>query len=178
MDRRKDKWMITKIFGMILVIFSCGGVGFKIAADHRREESFLRQFIDILNYMEWELKFRMTPLPDLCRKIATEYNNAIGNVFYDLAFEMDKQQNSDLSSCLTNVLNSKNIIPSISRTEFDRLGKYMGKFDLDGQLKGLDAVREDCKRNMDNLLANRENRLRSYQTLALCAGAALAILFI
>ena len=102
--------MITKIFGMILVIFSCGGVGFKIAADHRREERFLRQFIDVLNYMEWELKFRMTPLPDLCRKIATEYNNAIGNVFYDLAFEMDKQQNSDLSSCLTNVLNSKNIM--------------------------------------------------------------------
>ena len=31
---------------------------------------------------------------------------------------------------------------------------------------------------LSRLETNRENRLRSYQTLGLCAGAALAILFL
>ena len=58
------------------------------------------------------------------------------------------------------------------------LGRWLGRFDLDGQLKGLDAVRQECRRHLEELNNNREVRLRSYQTLGLCAGAAIAILFI
>ena len=58
------------------------------------------------------------------------------------------------------------------------LGKSIGRFDMDGQIKGLEAVRQDCRRRLDELSKDRDTRLRSYQTLGLCAGAALAILFI
>ena len=170
--------MIAKVFGVILVTVSCGSMGFKIAANHRHEENALRQFIDILDYMECELKYRLTPLPDLCRKVATEFNNMTGSVFSDLALEMDRQASPDLFSCLINVLNNRQSVPSITRKEFEILGRNIGKFDLEGQLKGLENVRQDCKRNLNILSDNRENRLRSYQTLGLCAGAALAILFV
>ena len=58
------------------------------------------------------------------------------------------------------------------------LGRTLGRFDLDGQLIGLENARRDCRRAVDALSENRDNRLRCYQTLGLCAGAALAILFI
>jgi hypothetical protein len=54
----------------------------------------------------------------------------------------------------------------------------MGKFDIDGQINGLEAVRSLCRRMLDELTSGREVRLRNYQTLGLCAGAALVILFI
>ena len=54
----------------------------------------------------------------------------------------------------------------------------MGQFDLSGQLKGFEAVNKDCLRELTDLENNRTQRTRSYQTLGLCAGAALAILFL
>jgi len=49
---------------------------------------------------------------------------------------------------------------------------------MEGQLKGLESVRQECRRQVETLSYNRDARLRSYQTLGLCAGAALAILFV
>lgn len=170
--------MTVKMIGVILVIISCGYVGFKIAANHRQEENALRQLMNILDFMENELKYRLTPLPELCRQVAKEFNDMPGCVFCCLAPEMDKQISPDISHCMDSVLRKTKGVPSITYKELELLGKNMGRFDLEGQLKGLEAVREDCRRNLELLSENRENRLRSYQTLGLCAGAALAILFV
>ena len=58
------------------------------------------------------------------------------------------------------------------------LGQTLGRFDLPGQLKGIKAVQESCRRELARLERNRDARLRSYQTLGLCAGAALVILLV
>ena len=58
------------------------------------------------------------------------------------------------------------------------MGSSLGRFDLDGQLLGLEAVRVYCQEQLSEMSKDRDVRLRSYQTLGLCAGAALAILFV
>jgi stage III sporulation protein AB len=58
------------------------------------------------------------------------------------------------------------------------LGRELGRFDIDGQIRGLDAVRLQCKDRLNALTQNKETRIRSYKTLGLCAGAAMVILFI
>ena len=58
------------------------------------------------------------------------------------------------------------------------LGKNLGNFDMAGQLQGLEYARTLCRENLEKLMHNKESRLRSYQTLGLCAGAAIAILFV
>lgn len=170
--------MITKIIGVILIIISCGGVGFQIAANYCREENALRQLIRILDFMECELQYRLTPLPALCRQACAAFPEMPGRVFMALSSEIDAQNAPDLAQSMDIALKNIKSIPTITRKELELLGKSIGRFDLDGQLKGLEAVREDCKRNLKILTDNRENRLRSYQTLGLCAGAALAILFV
>lgn len=170
--------MILKWIGVVLVVAGCGSVGFKISANHRKEEKALRQLIGILDFMECELQYRLTPLPDLCRQAAKEFCEIPGAVFSALALEMQSQVSPNMACCMSAALHNVSSIPPITQKELDLLGKSIGRFDLEGQLKGLDAVRQDCRRNLDLLGNNRENRLRSYQTLGLCAGAALAILFV
>ena len=58
------------------------------------------------------------------------------------------------------------------------LGASLGRFDLQGQLQGIESVRAQCRKDLAELEDNRDQRLRSYQTLGLCAGCALAILFL
>lgn len=170
--------MPVKLLGVLLVVASCGGVGFQIAANHRREESALRQLVGILDYMECELQYHLTALPQLCRQVAKEFTGVPAMVFLDLALEMESQVSPDIGCCMAVSLEKFKKIPVLTRNALEALGKSIGRFDLEGQLKGLDAVRQDCRRHLRELGDNRENRLRSYQTLGLCAGAALAILFV
>lgn len=170
--------MILKLMGTVLVITSCGGIGFRIAANHRREEINLRQLIGILDYMQCELQYRLTPLPELCRQVANNFTGLLGNVFSALCEEIESQILPDLSACLSAVVAKSPKLTPLTQEELILLGKSIGRFDMDGQLKGIEAVRQDCRRQLVSLSYNRESRLRSYQTLGLCAGAALAILFV
>jgi len=170
--------MIMKLIGVILVIAACGSVGFKIAANYRQEERSLRQLISILDYMEWELHYRLTALPELCRQASRVFDGLPAVAFLKLAQEMESQIAPNMECCMSAVLEKLSNIPPITKNKMELLGKSIGRFDLEGQLKGLKAVRQDCRRELDALSTNRESRLRSYQTLGLCAGAALAILLV
>lgn len=170
--------MSFKIIGAIFVIVGCGGFGFMLAASNRREEKCLRQFMSALEYMECELQYRLTPLPELCRQAAKECNGAGKSVFLSLAGELDGQLSPDVERCMLSVLSRTNDLPQYTLAAMKQLGHSLGQFDIDGQLKELSGIREECRRNLEALTNNQAVRLRSYQTLGLCAGAAMAILFI
>lgn len=170
--------MDLKIFGAILIIVGCGGVGIMIAAAHVREERLLRQLISALDYMECELQYRLTPLPELCRSTAAQSNGLMQSLFLTLAAELEDQISPDVERCVTAALSKVRDMPAATKDAFEHLGHTLGRFDLEGQVKGLEHARQDCRRKLSGLEKNRDTRLRSYQTLGLCAGAALVILFI
>lgn len=170
--------VFVKIFGAMIVILGCGGFGFHLAASYRREERILRQLCGALDFMGCELQYRMTALPELCRQTAGNLSGSLRQVFCGLAREMDNQVSPDVERCMDAALSKTQGLSEKVTGICKRLGSSMGRFDLPGQLKGLEAAREDCRRELDGLAQNRDNRLRSFQTLGLCAGAALAILFL
>lgn len=170
--------MLYKWVGAIMIFLGCGGFGFSIAAAHRRDARILRQLVSTLDFMECELQFHMTPLPDLCRKVSEETDGYLHDVFLRLADSLDMHLTPDVSGCMDEaILHSVNSSPKT--VYFLRLlGSSLGRFDLKGQLYGLESVRCSCRKALDEMEQNRESRLRSYQTLGLCGGAALVILFI
>ena len=170
--------MYTKLIGAIMVITACGGFGFRLAAAHIREERTLRRLTAILDYMECELQYRLTPLPQLCRQAAGEGRDALCKFFLSLTHELEDQISPDVECCVQNTLKHCKDIPNVTRTILEQFGETLGRFDLQGQIKGLEAVRQECRRNLEIMNQNKEGRLRGYKTLGLCAGAALAILFL
>lgn len=170
--------MGLKILGVIFILAGCGGFGFRLAYGHIREERCLRTFIRILDYMECELQYHMTPLPDLCKQAAAECDGAIQKAFYFLSTGLEDRISPNVEQCMNAALSGVKDIPRLTKSAMELLGRSLGRFDMAGQLKGLEAVRQECRRNLNALTQNREVRLRNYQTLGLCAGAALAILLI
>ena len=170
--------MTIKLFGAILVFIACSWVGYGLAASQRKEERILRQLLSILDYMECELQYRMTPLPDLCRQAAEQGSGNLKSLFLQLSTELESQVAPDASRCMDAALMKCGKLPAGVLQQLQALGKNLGKFDLRGQLMGFQTVKEDCSKMIERLNNNKDVRLRSYQTLGLCAGAALAILFI
>lgn len=167
------KWM-----GAILIVVSCGGFGFYQGINYRREERTLRELLQVMDLMECELQYRLTPLPHLCNMIAQQYRGPIGQLFQTLGKEMESQISPEVSSCMQAALIRCRNLPEQVRELLEQFGRTLGRFDLQGQMIGLDAVRMECRAKLEQMEQNRETRIRSYQTLGLCAGAALAILFV
>ena len=170
--------MTIKWIGALLVIAGCGGVGFTMAASYKREEWCLRALLRALDFMTCELQFRLTPLPELCCTAGKECGGPAGQALTALALELESQISPDADSCMYAALSKMDDLPASTVDALHLLGKSLGRFDLEGQLQGIESVRSHCRRELANLEAGRDQRIRGYQTLGVCAGAALAILFV
>lgn len=170
--------MSYKWFGAILVIGGCGGFGAAIASAYHWELKLLRQLVHILSCMESELQYRLTPLPELCRQAGESNNGILGELFLNLSRELNQQISSDVSGCMNAALKKSPDLPVRLKKILLDLGYTLGKFDLSGQLQGLHAVQTACETERKHLEKNKDIRLRSYQTLGICAGLALVILFV
>ena len=170
--------MYLKLIGAILIVTGCGGVGFRIAASYKYEEKLLRQLCSILDFMESQMEYRLTALPQLCRQAAVGRCAPLERLFVMLSNELDSQVSPDAASCMRCAITKTAALPTSVKRHLIDLGNNLGMFDLDGQTKSIREVREHCLKNLHDLSQNKESRLRSYQTLGLCAGAALSILLI
>ena len=170
--------MTLKLIGAALIVMGCCGVGYYLVYSHKREEDALRQLIGALDYMGCELQYRLTPLPELCRVAAAENRGVVCALMLNLAKELDSQISPDAATCMQAAIEKTPRLPDKTKKLLVRLGGSLGRFDMNGQLRGLENTRILCRKELEELQKDRNVRLRSYQTLALCAGIALAILFL
>ena len=170
--------MDYKWIGAILIIAGCSGCGFAMAAGKRREEKLICQLMGILQVMDADLQYRLTPLPELCRMAAGEAKGLLQTVFLNLYRELSWQKQPDAGSCMYAAIQRTGDIPPRVRRLLVQLGHTLGRFDLPGQLQGIQSVRSRCEEALSVIRQNRDERLRCYQTLGICAGAALAIVLV
>ena len=169
--------MTIKLIGAFLVFAGCGSFGFSMAASCRGEQNALRQLVRALEFMHSELSYRLPPLSALCRSAGAIVTGPVQKVLLDLAEELDAQVAPDVRICMAAALSQQRLSPGL-RQIFLHLGETLGRFDLPGQLRGLEGAAEETRLAIRTLQQEKGSRLRSYQTLGLCAGAALAILFL
>ena len=167
-----------KWIGALLIIGSCSGCGFAIAAGKRREERPLCHLMGVLQLMEADLQYRLTPLPELCRMAAGDTKGILRVVFLNLYRELKWQKLPDAGSCMHAAIQRSGEMPPRVRRLLVQLGHTLGRFDLPGQIQGIRAVGKRCEESLEIIRKNRDERLRSYQTLGICAGMALAIILI
>ena len=170
--------MMYKWLGAALILGGCGGFGACLAGSYCREEQRLWQLQCALRYMHSQLQYRLSPLPELCFQAGKEAGGAVGSVLVQLSRELESYRYPDAASCMRTAMQQRTDLSARSRRLLNQLGRELGRFDLSGQLQGIQAVKAACREQHQQLKQDRSLRLRSYRTLSLCAGAALAILFL
>lgn len=170
--------MMYKVIGSILVVAACGGFGLSISASHKRSVRLLNSLIAGIGYMRCELQYRCTALPELCSKAGVMLPDTIGCFFKNLSSELEAQICPDTKSCVISAISKTRELPTSVRNCIITMSDTLGCFDLEGQLEGLAQAEHQAQCELQNLTFDLDKRLRSYQTLSLCAGAALAILLV
>lgn len=168
---------MIRMIGAGMIFLGCGGFGFTMAASSRREEERLVRLVAGLEYMVCELSYRQTALPELCRGAAEVCGGQVGTFFLELAKELEQQLAPDVQVCVYEVLERLPVSKELRRL-LSEAGATLGRFDLPGQLRGLEAAVRSAELELRRVRDGAGQRRRSYQTLGLCAGAAVAILFL
>lgn len=170
--------MYLKWIGAALICVSCSGFGMLMAGSYRNAIKGLRSLVAVIDYMECDLGYRLTPLASLCRSAAMACGGTLSGLLQDFAAELDEQISPEPSQCMAATLARNPLLHEQVAQLLRELGNCFGKFDLVGQLKELDAIRQRARGILEQMELNKDTRVRSYQTLGICAGAALAILLI
>ena len=84
----------------------------------------------------------------------------------------------ELTQCMKTVISKNKELSNFLVQALNMLGSTLGRFDLEGQIKGLRSTHIECNRFLEQLSEKKNVHLRNCQTIWLCAGAALVIIFI
>ncbi len=166
-----------KLIGIVLIIASCSMFGFMLASNLKREIKSLHDLVGILNFMECELNYKLTPLPQLCRNCAVHGKN-LEKLFLVFADELESQIVPDVSTCMNASIEKSGSHSASVVALLSELGDSFGKFDLQGQLTGIASVRQSCIKQLEVLEDGKDIRMRNYRTFGICAGTALAIILL
>jgi len=169
---------LIKLIGSILILLGCGGYGLMLAMNYRKEVAALHQLVKAMDVMICELEYRLPPLPDLCRFAGDKTDGSVSTYFCNLADVLDKLESADVGTCTVSALKVTAKLPRYAASQLQALGQTLGRFDLQGQLTSLERCKKSCQGQLEVLEHHQPQRLRNYQTLGFCAGAALTILLI
>ena len=168
--------MTAKFLGAFFVIIACGGIAWTVAGIRIREIRLLRSLIGALELMRCEVEYRMTPLPQLCEMVGERSSDMIGRWFHRLGQLLDRQEISVIDRCMEEMVDQIPMYYPRITEALKQLCQSLGRFDLSGQLNGIDGVTIHCKTELARLAEGADQRTRGIRTLGLCAGTALAIL--
>ena len=170
--------MGIRIIGAILIIGTCSALGFKMSANYKLQERQMEQLVEALLYISCEMSYRLTPLAQQFSGCCAITTGAVKTFFYQASRELSNQISPNASCCIQAALDKTSGLTPAAIKTIKQIGNTLGEFDLDGQLKALEETLILCRNTLSHLKAEQAVHTRNYQTLGICAGAALAILFI
>ena len=153
-------------------------LGYLIGRKQRHHATLMREYIRAIDYITQELQYRRNSLVDMFDQASAFIGGIIGDFFHVLSIELEKQVAPNIQICIDAALSQTKEIPTSVSQGITLLRGTLGCFDLDGQISELEKVREECKIILQRYVSNQDVRIRNCQTLALCAGAAIIIVFI
>lgn len=166
---------MLRLLGGGLIVAGSMGLGILAAKNERAREETLRELLYILRWMNQDLQRCRTPLPQLLKNGAEETKGQLQFLLQFLSAELERQAFPDVASCMEKALEEYPPDP-ILHPFLRSLGRCLGQFDLEGQVRELELIHEDCARALEQIIGNKTDKLHLIRTLGICGGIILVIL--
>lgn len=170
--------MIIKVIGAALIMSICCGFGFSLSNSLKNNMNALRYYIIAIEYMECELQYRLSPLPELCCAASRVTKGCVSRLFSMFANELQQQNSPSVSECMQSVLEKCADLPDEILLLSQNLGERLGVFDVDGQTRMLSSLRMEAQQILNICENKHSTKSRSCKTIAACVGAVIVILLI
>lgn len=171
---------MLKLIGLSLILTASGAVGAGLAGAVRRQQAQTLALIDALLRIRHELQYRLTPLPEIFAALDSSRNREIADFFSCLASMLSSAQTCTLSyACRQALAQTHGLsLSSAARGTLLSLFDSLGKYDLEGSVQALDLALSRLREEARMLQSGAAARCRTYLTLGVCTGLAVAVILI
>ena len=171
---------MLKLIGLSLILAASGAVGAGLAGTVRRQQAQTLALIDALLRIRHELQYRLTPLPELFAALGEGTEPVTAAFFRGCAAMMEADRALPPQLVLGRAMEQTTSLQWSARTRetVRNLAFSLGKFDLGGQVRAIELALERLRAELAEVQAGSRARCRSYETIGICAGLALAVILL
>lgn len=170
--------MTIRICGAVLVILGCGGVGFAMSTNLRREERALRELVQGLEWMICQMQYQSPPLATMFMGAADVSSGEVSRIFEQIGRKLEHHDASSVADCIDDALKTAPSMPMKAAEQLRQLGTSLGQFDMDGQIMQFRSTVALCQQEVQRMSNEKDSRMRLYRTLCICIGVAVVIFLI
>ena len=167
---------MLKTIGILLVVLGASGTGFSMAFSVHQSVSLTQQLLAAMEVMKNEIAYRRTPLPELMRLLSHQSRGAVAELFSGLADDFSQRQARSVDAIVRHRVAGIRAFSPPLRQVLMQLGSGLGQYDAEGQLRSIDLAVVRLRGLLDRCRTEQSARVRSYCTLGICGGLAIAIL--
>ena len=171
---------MIRMIGAGLVVLAAALAGFGCAASVRAQCAQLEGLCWALAYMKSEISSRLTPLPLLFSSLAQCRQKDIAAFFGEAGRAL-----SVPPGCTVPVSFKRGFAAAPALRlggtcvqALYGLAMGLGRFELESQLAAIEACRRTVEQELLIVQAQKRARCRSYETIGVCAGLALAVILL
>ena len=158
---------MIRMIGAALVVLSSGAVGFGFARAVKLQCAQLEGLLWALDTMQSEMSARLTPLAQLFSGLSACRQKDVAAFFAEAGRALSAQPYCTVPVCFKRGFQA-----------LYGLSLNLGRFDLESQLAAIERTKASVTAALLALQGQKRARCRSYETIGICAGLALAVMLL
>lgn len=170
--------LYLRIIGAILVIISCSGLGFYMAAqwnEHLKTVENLRKLIFLL---KGEIVYANSPLAEAFERTGRKAGGVIGDLFFKVSERLSLQNGETFYSIWQEEISGLSKEVCLSKEDKDQLkglGEHLGYLDTGMQERTILLYLEQLDLTIEYLRKHKQEKSRLYTSLGIMGGLFLTI---
>ena len=172
---------MLKAVGALLVVLSCGAMGYGKSLSYTKRQRELEEIQKMLYFLLGEITYRREALPEAMVRVADKIRPPLSDFLREVSRAAKEYQGERFSKIFSQKAEKYLKETSLMKTdleEFIRLGEDLGYMDITMQENTINLYLEELKGEI--LKTEKEGPARKimYQALGLMAGMFLAIMLV
>lgn len=173
--------MWLKVFGVIFIVVSCGGLGADAAFRLKKRLRLLETLKLMVNHIKGEILYANAPLAEAFERTGKRNPGRAGDLFKEVSEELSKETGESFEAIWKAKAESfvaRNVLSAKEKEQLIRFGGQMGYLDREMQEKTILLYLDDLEHSIKLLREQEPEKCRLFMSLGIMSGLFLAVVMV
>lgn len=168
-----------KIIGMILILLSGTGIGFKSSDNLIKQNQQLKKLRSMLVILRGEIKYNNSIMSQAFRNVSSRVEEPFAKFLIYMADNLDKYEGKTVSEIwdkgVTEIL-GKTLLSKKHLEKLRDLGKTLGFLDMEMQLSSIDILTGELSKDIEENTIKMKDNCKLYRALGIMGGVLVVLI--
>jgi stage III sporulation protein AB len=164
---------MVKIFGIILILLSGSGIGFKASDNLVKQNKQLKKLNEMLVILRGEIKYNYSIMPQAFRNVSRRVEHPFSEFLINVADNLDKYEGKSVAEVWEMGINNNLESSLLSKKHLEKLkdlGKTLGFLDMNMQLSYIDILTGELSKDIEENTIKMKENCKLYRALGIMGG--------